>query len=790
MSSIGWLSFALGFASFLLVLALLALRRQRLALQDFSQRVQRVAVGGSLLGRIERHSDHPDIVALTTSVNHLLSRVSAHAVAGAATPAVAPGANGHSHLSPPPAIARNGDAPLNVLAERVHEAVLIHGAEGIRYANQHFATLLGAPAGDLLGVKLADVVPPEYSELVGDNIRRRLAGEAAAERYEVDLIGLQGQAARLELSSWPIKHHGQPALLMIGVEVLPTQTVAALAAPDGAGRSRARLALESLGAAVVMTDARGRIDYLNPAAVDLLGVSSESARGMELESLAKLVDESDRKLFTDPVRQALESTSPLNLGRRALMVSRGGAVDRMVEVSAAPLRTDTGESIGAVLLLHDVTEARGLTRQMSYQATHDALTGLINRREFERRLQESMESARHADGSSVLCYLDLDRFKMVNDSAGHVAGDALLRELAKLLRDAVRDSDSVGRLGGDEFGLLLSGCPLDKARQIADDLHRKVAEFRFVWKDRVFEIGVSAGLVEITRDSGNLEQLLSAADSACYVAKRQGGHVAVYSAEDEVIARQSGEIHWLHTLQQALKNKSFELYCQPIAAAFTGDDMGPSMEVLIRLKDANGEQIAPSDFLSAAEQYRLMPLIDRRVIQTTLTALGSGNIVLPQRRSLAINVSGQTLADADFLDFVVECFDSTGANPAQVCLEISESAALANMDFTKRFIGVLHGMGCRFALDDFGSGMGSFATLKSLAVDYLKIDGSFMRNLGRDTVNQEMVAAVMRLARALNMKVIAEQLEDSASVDAARRMGVDYLQGFAIARPESLALAA
>ena len=511
---------------------------------------------------------------------------------------------------------------------------------------------------------------------------------------------------------------------------------------------------------------------------------------MELESLAKLVDESDRKLFTDPVRQALESTSPLNLGRRALLVSRGGATDRMVEVSAAPLRNETGESSGAVLLLHDVTEARGLTRQMSYQATHDALTGLINRREFERRLQDSMEGARRADASSVLCYLDLDLFKMVNDSAGHVAGDALLRELAKLLRETVRDSDTVGRLGGDEFGLLLSGCPLDKARQIADDLHRKVADFRFVWKDRVFEIGVSIGLVEITRDSGNLEQLLSAADSACYVAKRQGGHVAVYSAEDEAIARQSGAIQWLHTLQQALKNKSFELYCQPIAAAFAGDDMGPAMEVLIRLKDAAGNQIAPSDFLAAAEQYRLMPLIDRRVIQTTLNALGSGDIVLPQRRSLAINVSGQTLADPDFLDFVVECFDSTGANPAQVCLEISESAALANMDFTKRFIGVLHGMGCRFALDDFGSGMGSFATLKSLAVDYLKIDGSFMRNLGRDTVNQEMVAAVMRLARALNMKVIAEQLEDSAAVDAARRIGVDYLQGFAIARPESLALAA
>jgi EAL domain-containing protein (putative c-di-GMP-specific phosphodiesterase class I) len=210
----------------------------------------------------------------------------------------------------------------------------------------------------------------------------------------------------------------------------------------------------------------------------------------------------------------------------------------------------------------------------------------------------------------------------------------------------------------------------------------------------------------------------------------------------------------------------------------------------VRLKGDDGVAIAPRDFINAAEQYRLMSLIDRRVIQTTLTALGNGDIVLPAKRSVAINVSGQTLSDTQFLEFVVECFDSTGANPAQVCFEISEGAVMANLDFTRRFIGVLHGMGCRFALDDFGSGMGSFANLKNLAIDYLKIDGAFMRNLGRDTVNQEMVTAMMRMARALNIKVIAEQLEDSAAVDAARRIGVDYLQGYAVARPESMAIAA
>jgi diguanylate cyclase (GGDEF)-like protein/PAS domain S-box-containing protein len=681
-------------------------------------------------------------------------------------------------------------APVSVLADRVHEAVLLHGPDGIVYANQQFSSLLGAPAADLVGVKLAEILPPEYSDLVADNISRRLAGESVAERYEVDLLGLQGQNVRLELSSWPIVHAGLPVLLIIGVEVLPTQTIAILDALSGQRRSRARLALESLNEAVITTDARGRVDYINVAASALLGISADSARGQDLESISKSFDEANRKLFLEPARQALVSGAPLNLGRRALVLARHSGSDRHVELSAAPLRTETGDITGAVLMLHDVTEARGLTRQMSYQATHDALTGLVNRREFERRLQESVEERHLSAGSSVLCYLDLDRFKQVNDTAGHQAGDALLRDLAKLLRETVRDTDTVARLGGDEFGVLLPGCPLEKARQIADDLCRKVADNRFVWKDNVFEIGVSIGLVGIGPDAGSMEQLLTAADSACYAAKRQNEHVVIYSPEDATDARTTGDIQWLKRLQIALRDKHFELYRQPIVAAFSGEEQGPAMEVLMRLRGDDGATIEPAEFLGAAQHYRLMSLIDRRVIQTALTALGNGEIALPPKRSIAINVSSQTLADPQFLEFVVECLDSTGANPSQVCFEIAESAVMANMDITRRFIGVLHGMGCRFALDDFGSGLGSFNNLKSLAVDYLKIDGSIMRNIGSDPVNQELVGAMMRMARALNVKVIAEQLEDSAAIDAARRMGVDFLQGFAVARPEPMALAA
>ena len=754
----------------LLAVALLALhmmqRRQRGAIEEVTRQLHRIAVGGSLRGRIELDTDHREIAALVTVANHLLTR------AAAATP--------DSQLAPP--------APVGALGDHLHEAVLIHGGRGILYANPQFAALIGAQPAELIGRRLEDLVPPDYTELVGENVRHRLADEPAAERYEVDLLGLQGQHARLELSSWPVEHEGQRALLIVGVEVLPTRTVAALGQPAGT-RSRARAALESMPGAVVTVDSRGRIDYLNPVAAALFGVAAEATRGVALEELAQGLSEPERKLLTEPVQQALSSGSPLNLGRRALVFTQGGS-ERVVEVAAAPIRDEVGDVDGAVLALHDVTESRGLARQISYQAAHDALTGLVNRREFERRLQEAVEGARRGDGSHVLCYLDLDRFKAINDTSGHQAGDSLLRDIAKLVRAAVRDSDTVGRLGGDEFGMLLVGCPLDKARQIADEVCRKVADHRFVWRDRIFNVGASIGLVELSRDTTTVEEVLAAADSACYQAKRQGGHVTVYSARDEAYARQSGEIQWLQLLQSALKEHRFELYCQPIVAAYGDGDSGPAMEVLLRLRNDAGEQVSPAEFLQAAERYRLMGLIDRQVVQTTLNALGRGALALAENRSIGINISGQTLADGQFLEFVVECFDATGANPAQVCFEIAESAVIANLDQARRFIGVLHGMGCRFALDDFGSGLGSFSNLKLLAVDFLKIDGSFMRNLARDTVNQAMVTAMIKLARTLNFKVIAEQVEDESSVEAARAMGVDYLQGYALGRPTPLSIAA
>jgi diguanylate cyclase (GGDEF)-like protein/PAS domain S-box-containing protein len=793
MSILGLICVLLALVATLLFVLFLFQRRDLRAISELSLTVQRAISSERLPQRIEIDAEHEgqlDVQALGVSVNQLLLRASRTSGREKAGPKL-----------------------FTELGERIHEAVLVH-REVILYANSQFASFVGVDRVDLIDRRLSDLVAPEYAELVGENLRRRLAGAHGADRFEVEMVGLQGQVSLLELTTAQIDFEGAPALLVTGVEVIPTKKLRALASgkiDEKEAAARAALvapplpppppplpplqvfAMQSLGEAIVTTDLEGHLAYLNPAAERLLGVGSAQALGRLLEEVVGLVDQDDRKLLSEPIKEAVGGGNggPHNLSRRAVLLGKASGEERAIELAASPLRDEGGDLVGAVILLHDVTELRGLHRQMSYQATHDALTGLVNRREFEHRLDEATEAARRGEAAHMLCYLDLDRFKIVNDTSGHLAGDSMLREVAKLLREAVRDSDTVARLGGDEFGMLLVGCPLDKARQISDDVCRSIAAYRFAWHDRVFNIGVSIGLIEIAREAGTVEQLLAAADSACYVAKKEGaGRVSVYSARDEALARSSGEIEWLQKLQSALKEERFTLYYQPIVAAYGGETDGPSMEVLLRMLDESGAEIAPLEFVAAAERYRLMASVDRWVVQTTLAALSRNAFQLAPDRCVAINISGQTLGDPLFLEFVVECLDSTGVAPEQVCFEITESAVIGNMDSARRFVGVLHGMGCKFTIDDFGSGVASFSSLKNLPLDYLKLDGSFMRNLAKDSVSQTMLTAMIKLARTLNFKIIAEQVEDSAALDVARKMGVDFVQGFVIARPARLALAA
>ncbi len=756
-----WVFISATLAIGLSLLALAKLRQER-AVAKVSEQIRQLTVESGTAGRIGVEGNSKSMEQLGAAVNKLLENLDRR------------GANLHGR-----------EQLFQRLVETVHDAVLVHRKQ-ILFANSRFLALLSMRAADVIGRPLSDFVGPQYVELVDNNLRRRLNGEAVAERYEVELVGAHGEVTRVELSSVVIDSAGENALLLTALQMMP---VAAVAAPAVAA-PRAMATLDAMGESVITVDAEGRIDYINSSAELLLGQRRDQVTGKTFLEVAALVDESDRRSLGDPVRIALTSGGRVSMGRRAVLVPANGAAEKSVELSVSHLTSTSGVTLGLVLVMHDTSELRGLTRQMTYQASHDALTGLVNRREFERRLQEAMDSAETGAAVHALCYLDLDRFKVVNDTCGHTAGDNMLREVASLIKEAGRDSDTVGRLGGDEFALLLVGCPLDKARQIADDVVRSVADYRFVWKDKIFNIGVSIGLVEIGHAGGAIEDLMNSADSACYVAKKQGGvHVHVYSAREEATARHSGEIHWLQKIQGALRDDKFELYYQQIVPAQGGVVHGPAMEVFVRMEGEDGQPAAPpADFFRAAERYRLMPLVDRWVVQAVLSALGRGGLKLPAGRSVALNIAGQTLGDVEFLEFVVDCFDHTGASPNDICFELTENSVVSNLDHARRFIAVLRGMGCEFALDDFGSGVSSFSTLKTLPMDYLKIDGSFIHNLAVDTVNQAMVAAMIELSRSLNFRIVAEQVEDQESLDLAKAMGFDFVQGFIIGRPQPLSV--
>ncbi|MCP4300683.1 MAG: EAL domain-containing protein [Gammaproteobacteria bacterium] len=671
-------------------------------------------------------------------------------------------------------------------ARTLPEIVVIH-TDKILLANESAASLVGLEPAQLVGREIADLVKPAYRALFRKTVATRLAGEDAPRRIELQLINGNQTGLWVEAQSSNIEFRGNRAILTVARDVSHRKS---LEVSLSRSKRQAQYTLESISESVITTDNDGRIDYMNLAAESLIGTNRDDAAGHRIGELFSLIDDADRRPLGDPVERCLAMRRRVNMGRRAVLVSSDGEHEHSVEITASPVRGPDNSISGTVVVLHDVGELRGLTRQMSYQATHDPLTGLINRREFERRLDEAMDSAHAEEAVHIVFYMDLDRFKAVNDSCGHLAGDNMLREVAALIKDQVRDSDFVGRLGGDEFGALLIGCPIEKARQIATDICNVVADYRFVWKDKIFNIGISVGLIEVSHASGTLQDVMSAADSACYMAKQQGrGKVHIYSARDEAIARERGDIQWLRQLQAALHEDLFELATQPIIAMSGRAESGPSVEVLIRLHDGQSRATNSAEFLRPAERYQMMPQIDRWVINASLAAISSGEIKLPAHRSCAINLSSQTLGDEAFLGFVVDALDRSGVAPSSICFEVTETAILSNVQHSQRFIEVLHGIGCEFSLDDFGSGLGSFSSLKHLSIDYLKIDGTYTRNLQSDLVNQEMVAAMIKLARTMHFRVVAEQVEHQEDFDWLRDIGVDFVQGYFVEAPVILGAA-
>ncbi len=424
-------------------------------------------------------------------------------------------------------------------------------------------------------------------------------------------------------------------------------------------------------------------------------------------------------------------------------------------------------------------------QQLSHQAIQDALTGLENRRGFERCLTHVLAYP-EAHQPSALLYLDLDQFKVVNDTSGHAAGDMLLRQLGALMLGHIRAGDSLARLGGDEFGVLLENCPKEQARRIANHLRETIGNFRFEWEAKIFTIGVSIGVVSIPQTGGTLSNLLVAADAACYAAKERGGNrVHVYELDDSTLLQRHREMQWVGRINNALRKDRFCLYHQPIVPLGVNGTSREWGEILLRLLDEENQLILPSQFTPAAEHYGLMTAVDRWVLRHALEVLqlrGSS----PAPVIYSINVSGQSLGDENFLSFVMDELRRTKVDPAQVCLEITETAAIANLSHAIRFISVLKELGCLFALDDFGTGLSSFAYLKSLPIDYVKIAGHFVKNMAGDPIDHAMVEGIHHIGHVMGIETIAEHVEDSVTLEALKTIGVEYAQGNILGRPRAL----
>ncbi len=549
-------------------------------------------------------------------------------------------------------------------------------------------------------------------------------------------------------------------------------------------KEHAQVTLASISDGVVRTDASGRIDLLNPSAERMLGIRLHQVQGQLVSRVYQGVNIDSRKPRPNVVEQCLASRHVIEPADATLLKLADGT-ELAVRESAAPILDENGELMGAVLVFTDVSQLRTLQQRMEHLATHDPLTGLINRREFELRLAEAIADVSTSLRQHILCYLDLDEFKVVNDTCGHSAGDELLRQLTSVLNAVVPSGNTLARLGGDEFGMLFTNCDTSDAEHHAQTVIDAVRSFRFQWEDRVFEVGASIGIVPVAGGNGNLAELLSAADSACYVAKDRGrNQIHVSRVDDSAIIFRHTEMRWIERINRALQEGRFRLFKQPIRPLQqTG---GPELnELLLRLVDAEDRIVTPSQFITAAERYRMMPVIDLWVVGAALDSIskfgGAGDEL---SAAFTINLSGQSFGNVELKNLILDEFDRLEIPPRSVMFEITETAAISNLSMALEFMQSLRDRGCRFILDDFGSGLSSFRYLKSLDVEFLKIDGELVREIARDPIQREMVAAIHRIGESMGIQTIGEWVENSEIENTLREIGVHYAQGWGMGRPE------
>ena len=573
--------------------------------------------------------------------------------------------------------------------------------------------------------------------------------------------------------------------LAMAISILVVRRTASAEQALAREKERAETTLHSIGDAVITTDSLGHITHLNAMAERLTGWAIDEARGRMVDEVYRVVDDRNHAEVFDPVANCLFGGEAAPAPEVPLLLTRSGE-QRAIEQSVSPICELSGDVVGAVVVFRDVTQERVLAQELAWQASHDPLTGLINRHEFERRLAMLADSARMKQERHTLLYVDLDQFKLVNDTCGHIAGDELLRQLATMLLTKIRSMDTLARLGGDEFGVLLPGCNTVQGTAIAEKLRQEISEFRFIWEDKTFAVGASVGLVEVTADSGSLAALLSAADTACYMAKDRGrNRIVVHQPHDADVRRRHGEIEWVNKLTRAFEENRFHLYFQEIHALPLAG-VCAHREILLRMVDEQGQVIPPMAFIPAAERYTLMPTIDRWVVRNVLAWMRANRESLLPSSTFSINLSGQSLADDALADFVLDQLRITGVPSHHICFEITETAAIANLSRAMRLMNILREAGCRFSLDDFGSGMSSFAYLKNLPVDSIKIDGAFVRDMVNDPMDFAMVEAITRIGHVMGLSTIAEYVENDEIVRRLTELGVDFAQGYGVHRPEPL----
>jgi diguanylate cyclase (GGDEF)-like protein/PAS domain S-box-containing protein len=667
-----------------------------------------------------------------------------------------------------------------------HAIVSITDADGyITYANNHFIEATGFKREEVLGHKhnflKSGIHPPEfYTELW------KTITSGQVWHGEICNKAKDGSLHWMEATIVPFLDDDGVPYQYVGIR---TDITDRRNAEEALFRQKelAHFTLHSIGGGLITTDLEGRVELMNSIAEKMTATTLAQAQGRALHKSLQIYTESEQRIEKDLTQRCLEQNRTLAFEAHLLPLDRN--LDQIpVRLFISPIVNRNGEPVGTVAVCEDISKEHHLHRQLTHQATHDALTGLINRREFEQRLTDAIASNPTENTMNAMLYMDLDQFKVVNDTCGHVAGDQLLKQIANQLRSCMRESDTLARLGGDEFGVLLLNTTPPHAQAVAEKLLEQVREFRFNWKGKVFSIGASIGLTLIDHQDQSTDDVMSSADVACYAAKDSGrNRVHVYQEADHVTASRQGEMQWVEKIQNALDEDRLILYCQAITATDQSIEEAPHYEVLLRLLDHSGQLAAPGAFLPAAERYDLMPAIDRCVVRQTFSALQNyfdscGNTAL----RLSINLSGASFNDPEFSRFLLDSFAKHDIPAECICFEITETLAIQNLEYAKTFINKFRELGCSFSLDDFGSGLSSFGYLKNLPVDYLKIDGAFVRDMLSDPIDQAMIDTINQVSHLLGRKTIAEWVENVDTAEELSRMGIDYLQGYAIHRPVPL----